>query len=79
MNRQHVAARNLPRCRRAFTSFDAFDFIGYMDTIGWPNDGALSELLSSVGYDFDQARVRLVETKYDARAHEALTLLIFEL
>ena len=50
-----------------------------MDTVGWPNDGIFSMLLSSVGYDFDQARARLVETKYDARADEALTLLIFEL
>ena len=50
-----------------------------MNTIGWANDGTFSELLSSVGYDFDPARARLVETKYDARADEALTLLIFEL
>ena len=79
MNRQHIVATHLPRSRRTFTSFDASDFIGYMDTVGWPTDGTFSELLSSVGYDFDQAKARIIEPKYDARADEALTLLIFEL
>ena len=50
-----------------------------MNTIGWANDGTFLKLLSSLGYYFDPTRARIVETKYDARAHEALTLLIFEL
>ena len=55
------------------------NFILYMDAIGWPQDGAFTTLLSTVGYYFNEKDGRIVIQKRSEWAASALSVLICEL
>ena len=61
------------------TSLDGFDFILYMEQIGWPQGGTFSTLLSTVGYDFHEENGLMVPQAKAYKVKDALILLIFEL
>ena len=57
------------------------NFIEYMDAIGWPQDGAFTTLLSTVGHYFDEKDGRMATRKPEIWfGHgSSLSVLIFEL
>ena len=61
------------------TSLNAWDFVSYMNEIGWPQDGSFAILLPTLGYHFREVGGRVVTRKYDMDVSEALSVLIFEL
>ena len=64
---------------RHFTSLDSYDFIGYMNQIGWPQGGTFSTLLSTLGYDFHEENGLMVPKADLGCVEEALIGLILEL
>ena len=76
----------LPKWLRDFTSLRAYNFIQYMNIIGWPQDGIFSALLSAVGYDFYEDDVRMngkvvhvIKPLLGCSPGEGLSVLIFGL
>ena len=61
------------------TSLDNYNFIVYMNHIGWPQGGTFSTLLSTVGYDFHEENGRMVPQARVSNVADALIILILEL
>ena len=69
----------LPEDSQDITSLDAHSFVGYMNSIGWPQDGTFMALLSNVDYRFNEEDGRTITRKYSKEVAPVLSLLIFEL
>ena len=64
---------------RHITSLGGYDFIEYMNQIGWPQGGTFSTLLSTVGYDFHEENGLMVPKAEEYKVKDALVVLILEL
>ena len=69
----------MPEYLQNFTSLNAWDFVSYMNQIGWPQNGSFSILLPTLGYHFREVGGRMVTRKHAIFVTDALSILIFEL
>ena len=76
---EHMEAIGLPEDSQDITSLYAHSFVGYMNKIGWPQDGTFMALLSNFGYHFHEKDGRTVTREWSGRVAPALSLLISEL
>ena len=72
-------SNRLPPYLRNFTSLKAWQFVDFMNRIGWPRDGTFVAFLSAMGYYFRKENGRIVTRKEGWQVEGALSIAIFEL